>query len=125
MDHLTLWTPPPEIASQLIYFLLTCYVERPLTTAILIVVPRVLQKRWSRSSRHVVEVGAYKHDDVPLMHQTEIPIPIVLLCIYPHTRLLPELTRMDSTTKAPDERWHRQQAAFVRGLQGPSLEEYA
>ena len=125
MDQLTLWTPPPEIASQLIYFLLTCYVERPLTTAILIVVPRVLQKRWSRSSRHVVEVGAYKHEDVPLMHHTEIPIPIVLLCIYPHTRLLPELTRMDSTTKAPDERWHRQQAAFVRGLQGPSLEEYA
>jgi hypothetical protein len=68
MDHLTLWTPPPEIASQLNCFLLTCYVERPLATAILIVVPRVLQKRWSRSSRHVVEVGAYKHEDVPLMH---------------------------------------------------------
>ena len=44
LNQLTLWTPPPEIAAQLLYFLLTCYVERPLTTAILLIVPRVLQK---------------------------------------------------------------------------------
>jgi hypothetical protein len=31
-DRLTIWTPPPELAAQLIYFLLLVYVEAPLTT---------------------------------------------------------------------------------------------
>jgi hypothetical protein len=43
LNCLTFWLPPPEIAAQLLYFLLTCYVERPLTTVFMIVVPRVLQ----------------------------------------------------------------------------------
>jgi hypothetical protein len=48
MNSLTLWLPPPEIAAQLLYFLLTCYVERPLTTAFMIVVPRVLQRHCTK-----------------------------------------------------------------------------
>jgi hypothetical protein len=72
-----------------------------------------------------VEVGAYKYQDVTALPLTKLPIPVVLLCVYPHVRLLPELTRMDPASTAPDEMWHRKQAAFVHGLQGPSLEEYA
>jgi hypothetical protein len=125
MNYLTLWLPPPEIAAQLLYFLLTCYVERPLTTVFMIVVPCILQQRWDRASRHVVEVGAYKYQDVPVLPPTKLPIPFVLLCVYPHVCLLPELNRMDPAPTAPDEMWHRKQAAFVRGMQGPSLEEYA
>jgi hypothetical protein len=72
MDQLTLWTPPPEIAAQSLHFLLTCYVVRLLTTAILMIVPHVLQKQWGRSSRHVVEAGACERKAVPLLHRTEI-----------------------------------------------------
>jgi hypothetical protein len=53
-DRLTIWTPPPDVAPQLIYALLLCYAERPLTTAMMIVLPRVLQHRWSHASRHVI-----------------------------------------------------------------------
>jgi hypothetical protein len=45
MNRLTIWYPPPEIAAQLLYFLLQCHVERPLTTTALILLPRVIQKK--------------------------------------------------------------------------------
>lgn len=73
-----------------------------LAHSILVMVMRVLQERWGQSSRHVVEVGAYKCEDVFLLHPTKLPIPIVLLCVYPHVRLLPEIPRMDPTLKATD-----------------------
>jgi hypothetical protein len=41
VNHLTVWAPPPEIANQLIHFLLLCYVEAPLSTAALILIPRI------------------------------------------------------------------------------------
>jgi hypothetical protein len=63
----------PDIAAQLLYFLLTCYVERPLMTAFMIVVPRVLQRRWGRASRHVVEVGVYKYQDIPALPHSKLP----------------------------------------------------
>jgi hypothetical protein len=63
-DRLTLWCPPPEVAPHLLYFLLQCYVERPLSTAMLVVLPRTLQRKWSRPSRHVVEIGVYQRAEV-------------------------------------------------------------
>jgi hypothetical protein len=45
-DQLTIWAPPPELAAQLLYALLQIYVERPLTTSFLVILPRVLQRRW-------------------------------------------------------------------------------
>jgi hypothetical protein len=46
-DCLTIWAPPPEVAPQLIYALLQLYVEHPLTAAMILLLPRVIQKRWS------------------------------------------------------------------------------
>ena len=43
-DRLTIWTPLPEAAPQLIYALLLGFVERPLTMAMIVVLPRVLQR---------------------------------------------------------------------------------
>jgi hypothetical protein len=60
MDRLTIWYLPPEIGAQLLYFLLQCHVERPLTTAALILIPRVIQKKWSRLSHSLGPINAMK-----------------------------------------------------------------
>jgi hypothetical protein len=107
--------PPPEVASQLIYALLLCYVERPLTTAMLIVLPRVLQRRWSRASRHVVEIVVYPRKDVPTVCPALLTIPVVVLYIPFHVCCLPE-PRLDSPAETALRLIHRQHATFVRRL---------
>ena len=103
------------MAPQLIFFLLQCHVERPLTTAALVIIPRILQKRWSRASKHVVEVGVYQRATVPLAHHSFLSIPLVLLLIPYHIRSLPPL-RLDPAPQTPLRQFHRQQAQFMRGV---------
>jgi hypothetical protein len=112
---MTIWCPPPEIAAQLLYFLLQCYVERPLTTSAFVLIPRVLQRRWSRPSRYVVEVGDYQRHLVPFVHRDLLTIPVVLLLIPFHVRV-PSPRRLDKTPQTALRFYHRQQAALVRGV---------
>jgi hypothetical protein len=114
-DRLTIWYPPPEIAAQLLYFLLQCHVEKPLTTSSLIVLPRVMQKRWSRPSRHVTEIGTYQHEMIPFAQRSLLTIPIVILLIPCHVRMYPAI-RLDSAPASALRIQHRQQAALVRGV---------
>jgi hypothetical protein len=114
-DCLTRWFPPPELAAQLLYFLLQCYVEKPLTTAACVVLPCVLQKKWSRPSRHVLEVGVYQRDIVPFAHRSLLTIPVIVLLIPFHTRCLPT-PRLDPAPTTALRQYHRQQAALVRGV---------
>jgi hypothetical protein len=58
-DVLTFWTPAPEVAAQLIVAILQLYAERPLTPSALFLIPRVLQKRWSNLSRHIIDLGVF------------------------------------------------------------------
>jgi hypothetical protein len=115
MNHLTIWYPPPEVGVQLLYFLLQCHVERPLTTAALVLIPRVVQKKWARPSRLVFEVGAYQREDVPFAYRSLLTIPLVLLLIPYHVRTL-SISRLDSTPSSPLRIFHRQQAELVRGV---------
>jgi hypothetical protein len=115
MNHLTIWNPPPEVGAQLLSFLLQCHVERPLTTASLTLLPRVIRKKWSRPSRLIVEVGAYRREEVPLVHRSFLTIPIVLLLIPYHVYSYPD-PRLDTVTPSPLRIFHRQQAALVRGV---------
>jgi hypothetical protein len=114
-DQFTMWFPPPEIGPQLLYFLLQCHVERPLTTAALIVLPRVLQRKWSRPSRHVVEVGIYQRGAVPFAFRSLLTIPVVVLLIPFHVRCLPD-PRLDAPPTTALRQFHRQQATLVRGV---------
>jgi hypothetical protein len=80
-----------------------------------VILPRVLQKRWGRSSRQVREVGAFPREEVPLAHSALLQIPVVLLHVAPHVRSLPDL-RLDRPSPTDAHRWHRQQAAHMRSL---------
>jgi hypothetical protein len=122
-DRTTIWCPPPEAAYQIIFHLLQCWTERPLTTSAIIIIPRILQKRWSRLSRHVVEIGVFPQDEVPHQHSPLLSIPLVLLYIPPHVRTFP-ITRVDSPPITADSRWHQEQAGLLRGLPVSSLADF-
>jgi hypothetical protein len=114
-DRLTLWCPPPKLAPQSVYFLLQCYVERPATTSMLVVLPRTLQRKWTKASCHVVEIGVYQRGTVPFVNQSFLTIPIILLLLPFHVRTLPA-DRLDQVAPTPLRLFHRQQATLVRGL---------
>jgi hypothetical protein len=114
-NRLTFWCPPPKVAYQLLYFLLTCWTEKPLTTSALILIPRILQRQWSRVSRQLVEVGVYQKDCIPGLPKSHLSIPSVLVLIPTHVRTLPR-DRVDASPSSATERWHRQQAKLLRGL---------
>jgi hypothetical protein len=115
MNCLTVWYPPPEIGAQLLYFLLQCHVQRPLTTAALIVLPPIIQKKWSRPSKHMIEVDTFQRDTVPLAHRSFLSIPVVVLLIPLQVRTLTD-PRLDSAPASPLWMFHRQQATLVRGV---------
>ena len=116
MDQFTIWAPPPEIAEQLIFSLLQCWTERPLSTCFALLIPRVLQKHRHRVSRHVLNMGAFDHDVIPA-HWTNqlLKIPACLLYVPSHMRSLTAST-MDMTPLSSEQRSHQQQATLMRGV---------
>jgi hypothetical protein len=116
VNCLTVWAPPPEITCQLLHFLLHVYVEAPLTTAALVLVPRVLQRRWMNMSRVVTVVGEYQRSVVPIVCHTNLTIPIVVLLIPFHVRSLSSPDRLDFSTDAPAKRMHEAAKTHLYGL---------
>jgi hypothetical protein len=114
-DRLTIWAPPSEVALQLLYALLQLYVERPLTTPMIHILPRVIQRRWSRASRHVLEIGCYPRNTLPLVHHSSLTIPVIVLYIPFHVRSL-QPPWMDAPPSTTLRRTHRQHAASVCGM---------
>jgi hypothetical protein len=55
-DRVTIWNPPPEMAAHALHQLLSTWVERPRTTAAVILLPRILQRQWRRVSSYLRQV---------------------------------------------------------------------
>jgi hypothetical protein len=115
-DRLTIWTPTPEVARQALRCFLDAWVESPLRTAGLFLIPRVLQKDWGFISKHVCETVVIYPRALPVHLRYDSLIPLVLLYIPFYVRALP-IARMDELTdRTIYEQWHQQQAEYVRGL---------
>jgi hypothetical protein len=115
-DNLTVWFPPPEIARQALTFTLNLWVERPHTTAALFFVPRVMEGSWRNLSRYVIEAGLVFPHLRELRFPPILPIPIVILYLPAHTCSLGDRRSVDLPPRPPGHRWHREQAAHMRGL---------
>ena len=123
MDNATIWFPPPEIARQLLTFVLERWVERPLTTTALFFIPRIISDVWRGISRHLRELPTIYPHETAMRHPPVLPIPIIVLYLPPHQRTLPDIDRrLDRSPISSEGRWHREQAAFVRGLQGGNID---
>jgi len=126
-DNCTIWFPPPEVARQVIIFVLESWVERPLSTSAVFVVPRTLSGHWRGLSRHLQELCLIQSEDWEFKPRPLLPIPVMVLYLPRHVRkLTPTLshdTRVDTTSLPPNSAWHRQQAAYMRGLPSRHITE--
>ena len=123
LDRFTVWFPPPELARQVLVYLLEAYCERPLTTSALLFIPRIRQDTWQGLSRHICEVCTILPHVTPLRRPPLVPIPVVVLYLPPHVRALPSSRRMDSVRPSHWERRHLDEAALMRRLPGEPLGE--
>ena len=118
LHTLSVWTPSPECARQAIDFFLTTWVESPLDSAGIFIIPRVLQKDWHYMSRHIQEFGVFDPVSLPDKCLQHSLIPFCILICYPHIRRISPETGLDRDTSSPiNEKWFQHQAEFVRGLQ--------
>ena len=115
MHQTTAWFPPPELASQLLTFILNTWVECPYTTEAILFVPRVMENAWRNLSRYVKEIGIIYPHKTPLRRPPTLPIPIVVLYILTHQRSLPPNRRLDKTSNSAPA-WHTAQATIMRRL---------
>jgi hypothetical protein len=115
-NRLTIWNPVPEVACQALRFFLDAWIEAPLTTAGLFMIPRILQRDWAFLSKHVNETVVIYPSALPSHLHCNSLIPLVLLYVPCYVRSLP-LPRLDKlTNRTVYEHWHYQQAEYVRGL---------
>jgi len=121
LDRATAWFPPPELARQLISFILESWVERPLTTSALIIVPRTVPAFWFGLSRYVRELTMFRPAEFPFVNPPRLEIPIVVLYLASHVRTLPPKNRLDRSPLPSGAIWHRKQAETMRRLPPRSL----
>jgi hypothetical protein len=112
---LSVWFPPPKLARQAISFMLEMWVEVPLTTSALFFVPHTLMAFWHGLSRHIVELATIYPHRTEMRLPPILLIPIVVLYLPSHVRSLPIL-RLDPFALPSNAQWHREQAAYMRGL---------
>jgi hypothetical protein len=115
-DRLTVWFPPPELARQVLTFVLECWAEKPLTTSGLFFIPRTVPAFWRGLSRHLIELPTLLPHEVSLPFPPILPIPVIVLYLPPHQRSLSTKDRLARVATPPNTRWHREQAALLRGL---------
>jgi hypothetical protein len=119
MDHVynrvTIWTPPPECARQVIGAYLRKWVQDPAHAHGIFLIPRILQRQWGRIARYVKEVGVYFSNALPPQCCFDSHLPFVLLHIPPH-RLTLRRDRMELDARSQPRGWHKHQAEAVRGL---------
>ena len=115
-DQFTIWFPPPELARPLLLHLLNTWSEKPWTTEAMIMVPCVMAAFWQGLSRHIKELCAINPSTHPLYRSPALPIPIIVLHLDRHRRMLPTRNRLD---RLPFPRWgkpHQQEAEAMRGM---------
>jgi hypothetical protein len=120
-DQLSVWFPPPELARQVLIFMLETWAERPLTSSSLFFIPRTVPAFWWGLSRHLIELSTIYPHLTPLRYPPLLPIPVVVLYLPPHQRCLSIKDRLAPSAVPANAFWHRQQAALLRGLPPKSI----
>jgi len=99
-----------------IIFELNTWMEQPLTTSAVFIIPRILQHQWRGLSHHLQEIATFKPCTQILEWQPTLPIPFVVLYLGPHIRTLPEPPRMDGPPLSFTAQWHWEQAQLLHWL---------
>lgn len=117
----SVWFPPPEIARQVILFVLESWCETPTTTAALFVVPRIVPAFWWGLSKHLIELPNINPSSEMVRCRPVLPIPICVLYLPPYVHCLPS-RRLERPAAPPNFHWHKKQAALMHGLPRRALD---
>jgi len=109
LDCLTVWCPPPEMAQQVIIFELNTWMEQPLTTSAVFIIPQILPHQWQGLSHHLQKIITFEPCTQILEWQPTLPIPFVVLYLGPQIHTLPEPPRMDGPPLSLMAQWHWEQ----------------
>lgn len=119
----SVWFPPPEIARQVILFVLESWCEVPRTTAAIFIVPRIIPAFWWGLSKHITELPCiYPHLEA-LARPPLLPIPVCVLYLPPYVHHVPTKNRLEQATAPENLHWHKRQAALMHGLPRRNLDE--
>ena len=120
LGRATIWFPPPKLARRTISMILNGWMELPLTTQAVFVIPWVIPAFWHSLSQHLQELLEIHLDDpwIPLGHVPTIPIPLVVLYLPAHVRSppSPQNPAMEPLALPALIKWHQEQADFLCGL---------
>ena len=115
-NRLTIWTPSPEWARQALSRFVRSWVQAPWSTAGIFLIPRILQKRWSRLCRYVMELGTFYGQLLPPPIAYNSHISFVFLYV-PYHISVASGPRVGKAPFSNKKNWHIEQADEVRGLQ--------
>lgn len=112
------WLPPSDVGRQAITAALGLWCEAPYETEYLFLLPCVFQQEWQSISRHVLYLGAFLPEQLPLPDDFIGKIPYILLHLAP---FVASLRPTPSTNYGPARpqggySWQRCQADQVHWL---------
>lgn len=119
LNWTTFFNPSPQVARQVINYVLNYWVEAPQTTSALFLLPSVLQHEWGRANKNVILVGTFHPKSLPFSPMCSSSVPLTLLFL---PKFKPSLSpRLDSHAGHSSDNWHVHQAKFVRRLPPANL----
>jgi hypothetical protein len=112
------WSLSPTVARQAFTTAALAWVESPLNSSHLFIVPRVMQRDFGRVNKHIQYLGQFDPKDLPLSSHHPCRVPLLLFYLPPHRRILapPASRRLDLPSVPRMPAWVTRQVAYMRGL---------
>jgi hypothetical protein len=112
-----IWSVSPTTARQAFTTAALAWVESPLDSSHLFIVPRVMQRDFGRINRHIQYIGQFDPKTVPLQSHP-CRVPLLIFYLPPHRRsLAPRPARRVDLPSFPRlPAWVARQVAHMRGL---------
>jgi hypothetical protein len=110
----TVWTLSPTSARQAMSQAVMAWVESPLTSSHLFIVPRFMQREFGKVDNQIEFLG--QHSDLPLPLDFGPLVPFLLFYLPPFCRRVEDLRPVDSSPKPPTPWWVRTEVQLLRGL---------
>lgn len=111
------WSVSPTVARQAFTTAALAWVESPLDSSHLFIVPRIMQRDFGRVNWHIIFLGQFDPKTVP--HQAHpCRVPLLLFYLPPHRRCLESkpAPRLDLPSFPKMPAWVTRQVSHMRGL---------
>ena len=104
------------MARQAITWFLQTWCEASTSSGAVFCVPRVMQRTWGNLSKYITEFAVLNPEEIPGHLGYCSLIPVVVLHVAPHVRVLPPPRVESSTPAAKFPRWAKAHADHLRGM---------